>query len=332
MAPAACPPAGIYVPVPTFFAGKSSPDYHPASPPLDPETQGAYSVYLARSGVKGLVILGSTGEGIHLHPSERSTVLRASHRALDVAGYKDYPLIVGTATQSIAEAVEQLSQAKQDGAQWGLCLVPGYFAAAASQESIIAWFRAVADKSPIPVMVYHYPGVSNNVQCTPSTLAALAAHPNIVGCKLSHGDVSAHGLVTANPAVDPAHFAVFTGFGQQLLAVTALGAAGAIDGSAGFFPRAVVRLHDLAGKGNPTADEARERLLLQYRVSGVYEFVLRFGIVGVKEAVSRLRGFGEVGGARAPLLGGLPGGDEEWAKWKGIFEPMEDMEKSVGGL
>ena len=73
------------------------------------------------------------------------------------------------------------------------------------------------------------------VKVAPSTFATLAQHPNIVGCKLSHGDTSHHAQIASNPAIDPSHFHAFTGLGQQLLPVMSVGVAGAIDGTAGFF-------------------------------------------------------------------------------------------------
>lgn len=151
--PSNTPPAGIYVPVPTFFARRSSPSYDSVVNPLDTDTQAAHALYLARAGIRGLVILGSTGEAVHLHFSERAKVLRAVRDALDREGFADYPIMAGTATNGIEETVEQLRDAKEAGAQWGLCLVPGYFAGASTQEGIIAWFRAVADRSPIPVLM-----------------------------------------------------------------------------------------------------------------------------------------------------------------------------------
>jgi len=90
---------------------------------------------------------------VHLSNKERFEVLSGIRKELEKAGFKDYPIIAGTASQNIEEVVEQLKSAKEAGSQWGLCLVPGYFAGASTQEGIIEWFRAVADQSPIPIMV-----------------------------------------------------------------------------------------------------------------------------------------------------------------------------------
>lgn len=149
----AAPPAGIYVPIPTFFAKRSALAYNAVTPPLDFETQGAHAVYLAKAGIKGLVVLGSTGEAVHIHPRDRAALLSRLRAALEKEGFKDYPLIAGTATHSVEETVEQLQDAKAAGAQWGMVLVPGYNAAVTPQEGIISWFQAVADQSPIPILV-----------------------------------------------------------------------------------------------------------------------------------------------------------------------------------
>jgi 2-keto-3-deoxy-L-rhamnonate aldolase len=148
------PPAGVYVPVPTFFVSRKASNYNPVAAPVDIATQAAHSIHLAKSGIRGLVVLGSTGEAVHLTNTERFEVLSGIRKGLENAGFKDYPIIAGTAAQNIQEVVDQLKSAKEAGAQWGLCLVPGYFAGASTQEGIIQWFKAVADASPIPVMVY----------------------------------------------------------------------------------------------------------------------------------------------------------------------------------
>lgn len=168
------------------------------------------------------------------------------------------------------------------------------------------------------------------VKVTPATFATLAQHPNIVGCKLSHGDVSQLTQIASNPAIDGRTFRVFTGLGQQLLPVVSVGCGGAIDGSAGFFPKALVRLFHLSQETTTLSEAERaERRLLQYRVSCMEEIVVRYGIPGIKEAISRLRGFGDADGTRLPLAGGLPGGDAEWAKWKGVLDDMEELEKAL---
>lgn len=176
---------------------------------------------------------------------------------------------------------------------------------------------------------YHYPGVSNNVKFLPATHATLSRHPNIVGCKLSHGDISHHCQVASNPAIDPTRFHAYTGLGQQLMAAMTVGCAGAIDGCAGFFPRAMVRLYGLSDAHHLTDTDLLERKRLQYKASCCEELVVGHGTVGIKDAISRLRGFGDPDGTRLPLWGGM--GDEEWVSWDVIVGAMEVEETRLGG-
>ena len=113
---------------PTFFAQTSASNYDPISPPLDLETQSKHSLFLVKAGIKGLVLLGSTGEAIHMTNKERRQLLESQRKTLDDAGFKDRPIIAGTATQGIEETIEQLVDAKSAGAEYGLVLAPGYFA------------------------------------------------------------------------------------------------------------------------------------------------------------------------------------------------------------
>ncbi|ODQ73368.1 hypothetical protein LIPSTDRAFT_3690 [Lipomyces starkeyi NRRL Y-11557] len=321
----AAPPPGIYVPVPTFFASKLSPVYNNAlRPPLDLETQLAHSLHLAKAGIKGLVLLGSTGEAVHLTRTERSELISAVKNGLADNGFEEYPLIAGTASNSIDETVGMLIEAKESGAGWGMVLVPSYFAAFVTQQGIIDWYTTVADMSPIPIMIYYYPGVSNNVMVTPETITTLAEHPNIVGAKLSHGNISHHTIVAQHPTVKQTGFATFTGLGQQLLPVLAVGCPGAIDGLAAFFPKSVVYIFNLVEEGK--WGKARE---VQSFVSSAEELIVKFGTAGIKEAVSRILGFGDNDGCRAPLHGGFPEGDKEWEKWSTIMSPLVKLEASL---
>jgi 2-keto-3-deoxy-L-rhamnonate aldolase len=176
---------------------------------------------------------------------------------------------------------------------------------------------------------YHYPGVSNNVKVVPSTFATLSKHPNIVGCKLSHGDVSYHAQIASNPSIDHTRFHTFTGLGQQLLPVMSIGCAGTIDGCAGFFPKSIVHLYNLSVENSPTEAVVKERRLLQYKVSAVEELVVKFGTVGIKEAISRILGMGDIDGTRLPLCGGMPGGDKEWENWEGAIGNLKAVEKNL---
>ncbi len=68
---------------------------------------------------------------------------------------------------------------------------------------------------------------------------------------------------------------------------------------------------------------------MQYKVSTVEELVVKFGTVGIKEAISRVLGMGDRDGTRLPLTGGIPGGDEEWENWKEAFGDLEAVENII---
>ncbi|KAE9982898.1 hypothetical protein EG328_010445 [Venturia inaequalis] len=342
---AVSPPTGVFVPVPTFF--------HPPSPggdslqaKLDTDTQVRHSIHLARNGVRGLVLLGSTGEAIHLSRSERSQLISAVRKGLDDDGFLAYPIMTGVLTYSVEEALEWLDDAASAGSDWGLVLVPGYFGTAANQDNIKEWYTVVADHSPLPILVYastlikcywtvandldnsyNYPGVTNQVMVEPQTYTHLAQHPNIVGCKMSHGNVSHHVQVSLDPEIDHSKFRVFSGFGQQLGPIVFFGAAGVIDGLAAMYPRTVSRLMDLAERRPIEPEVLAEIQTMQFAVSCAEEYIGAWGIVGIKEGVYRVLGMGNQEGGRLPLKGKLS--DEQWNIWSSTMSRMAALEKSI---
>jgi hypothetical protein len=139
--------------VPTFFAKEGTASFDPVSPPLDLETQSKHSLFLVKGGIRGLVILGTTGEAVHITREERNELIKSQRKTLDDAGYKDRPIIAGTATQNIDDTLQQIAESKEAGAESVLVLSPGYFATAVNQGGIQRWFEAVADKSVLPIMI-----------------------------------------------------------------------------------------------------------------------------------------------------------------------------------
>ena len=110
-------------------------------------------MHLAKNGVRGLVLLGSTGEAIHMSRQERFDLVSGVRKGLDAAGFPDYPIMAGVLINSVDETLEWLEDFKKAGAQWGLVLAPGYFGAAANQENLVEWYKVVADNSQIPILM-----------------------------------------------------------------------------------------------------------------------------------------------------------------------------------
>ncbi|EPS39549.1 hypothetical protein H072_6749 [Dactylellina haptotyla CBS 200.50] len=328
------PPDGIYVPVPTFF---SSFDKSAYKQPLDIPAQTEHTLFLASAGVKGLILCGSTGEAVHLSLGERVELISSQKKALVEKGYDNVVIMAGTASQNIDETVGVIRESKNAGASYALVLTPSYFAGAGgySEEGMRSWYMAVADNSELPVLVYNYPAVTNNLQLSLSLMKHLSTHPNIVGCKLSHGNMSHHLILSSSPDIPHEKFRVFTGLGQQLLPLllSGPGAAGAIDGTAAYFPKTLIRIHALSKKiaaanGNVSAEEWKEVHALQCAFSEVEEWVVKFGTIGIKEAVRKVLGIsvGQEGG-RLPFCESHVG--KEWEKFKPVFEAVQEYENKL---
>lgn len=144
----------------------------------------------------------------------------------------------------------------------------------------------------------------------------------------SHGNVSHHVQVSLDPAINHDKFRVFSGFGQQLGPIVHFGAAGVIDGLAAFYPKAVVRLMSLA-EARPIEPAAlQEAQKLQQAISVAQEYIGNFGIIGIKEAIFRVTGFGISEGGRLPLKGKVP--DGEWEEWhRRVLSPVQAFEAQL---
>lgn len=144
---------------------------------------------------------------------------------------------------------------------------------------------------------------------------------------MSHGNVSHHMQVSLHPSIDHSQFHLYSGFGQQLYPIVSMGGSGVIDGMAAFFPKTVVRLYNLA-ISLPT-DEAQMKEIggLQFAVSSMEEWIGSYGIAGIKVAIAKVLGMGELEN-RAPIVNNV--GDEEWKQWKEQVQRMKGIEDSLG--
>lgn len=111
---------------------------------------------MASAGV-GPLLAGSMGEAHHLSHSERATLIKCARRALDGASLQHVPIIVGTGAGSTRETIELSKEATAAGADYAIVITSGYFAGALipSRKALKTFFTEVAEKSPIPVMIYN---------------------------------------------------------------------------------------------------------------------------------------------------------------------------------
>jgi 4-hydroxy-2-oxoglutarate aldolase len=240
------------------------------------------------TGVAGCVVLGSTGESVMLSRDEADSVLAA---AKEVAA-SDKLLIAGTGAESTGETIARTKRAAALGYPVALVKTPYYYKPAYRAETYLHHYRAVADASPIPILLYSVPQFTGVSLETPEILA-LSEHPNIIGIKDSSGNIQRIGEMVAGTSSD---FQVLTGGAAVLYPALAMGARGAILALAAALPEKCAEVHELVEKGEH--DKARELQLLL--VGASKRVVAESGIPGVKFAMN-LRGY-HGGVARRPLL------------------------------
>ncbi|HKW19272.1 MAG TPA: dihydrodipicolinate synthase family protein [Terriglobales bacterium] len=140
--------------------------------------------HYSKTPVAGIVVLGSTGETVMLSDEERQQVLKTASQAC--AAHK--VLIAGTGAESAIETLKLTEYAAQFGYDVALVRTPFYFRNRMPKEGMLAFYRTVADQSPIPVMIYSVP-VFTGYDIPAELVIELAEHPNIIGIKESGGDV-----------------------------------------------------------------------------------------------------------------------------------------------
>jgi dihydrodipicolinate synthase/N-acetylneuraminate lyase len=138
----------------------------------------------SKTPVSGVIALGSTGEAVMLSDDERREVLRVTRQAC--APHK--VLIAGTGAESAIETLRLTDYAAELGYDMALVRTPFFYQSRMQPANMLAFYRTVADRSPIPVMIYNVP-VFTKYDMPVEIVAELAGHPNIVGIKESGGDV-----------------------------------------------------------------------------------------------------------------------------------------------
>ncbi len=144
----------------------------------------ANMAHYSRTLLAGMVVLGSTGEAVELDDGETREVLRAAAQATA----PEKVLIAGVSRESVRGTVALAEAAAEFQYDAVLVRTPAYYARQMSAAAVLHYFRTVADRSPLPVLLYNIP------QCAPYNLpvelvAELAGHPNILGIKESSGSI-----------------------------------------------------------------------------------------------------------------------------------------------
>jgi 4-hydroxy-2-oxoglutarate aldolase len=276
--------AGVFVPVTTPFRGDEV-----AVDRLADNLRAWNATPLA-----GYVVLGSTGEFPMLGDAERDRVLVAAREAIP----RGKTFLAGTGADSTRQTIARTRRAAEIGADVAIVVTPHYFtrefAHAAAQ---VRHYLAVADASPIPVMIYNFPR-NTGINLEPATVARIAGHPNVCGIKDSSGLIPQCAQMIDQT---PKSFHVLTGSATGLLPSLAIGAAGGVLALALIAAREFCEVFTLARQAR--WEEARgiaQRMAVAERgISGQY------GIGGLKAALDLQGLYG--GPCRMPLP--TPDGD-----------------------
>lgn len=270
--------AGVFAPIPTPFDDQDAVDTR--------RLRAALTRWAARP-LTGFVVLGSNGEAALMDDFEADRVIVAAREAIP----RGRPFIVGTGRESTQAAVRAAKRAAEHGADAVLVRTPAFFKTQMTTDAFVRHYTAVADASPVPVLLYNFTAVTG-VNLLPGAVTRLAPHPNIIGMKESNADIAQIAdLVSGTPA----DFQVLAGTTSTFYAALCVGAVGGILAPACVIPDACVRLFELARAGrHAEAVQLQRELVPLARLLGQ-----TYGVPGLKAALN-LIGY-DVGVPRPPL-------------------------------
>lgn len=242
-------PPGIHVPSLTWFGQDQE---------IDWDLQRRHIEFLVSSGLDGgmffpylvrtywliciVVIAGTNGEAVTLTTAEKSQLVRTTREIANDLGRPDICITFGTSSQCTREVINETRLAKEAGADYVLVLTPSYFHFAMTQDAIVAFFEELADASPLPVVIYNFPGVVAGLDVNSEMLERLGQHPNIVGVKLTCGGIAKVARVAAQ--FKPEEFSALAGQSDWLVPALSVGAQGVITGVANLYPKVCRHLLD----------------------------------------------------------------------------------------
>jgi dihydrodipicolinate synthase/N-acetylneuraminate lyase len=138
----------------------------------------------SRTPVAGIVVLGSTGEAIMLSDQERRDVFKAAREAAAPSKV----LIAGTGVESAIETLRLTEYTAELGYDVAMVRTPHYYKKQMHPANLLAFYRTVADRSPLPIIIYNFPQATG-YDMPAEVVIELAGHPNLIGIKESSGDV-----------------------------------------------------------------------------------------------------------------------------------------------
>ena len=199
--------------------------------------------------------------------------------------------VVGAGQQSTRATIAETKTGFSRRSRCVLVITPHFYRPAITQDALVTHFTAVADASPVPVILYSMPDLTG-IKIEPETVAQLSAHPNIVGIKDSSADIAGFQKTVT---LVPEDFAVLTGNGTILSTALESGARGAILAVGCVAPMLCLEIYRLVEAGEGDRATAYQEKLTPLALA----VTTRYGIGGLKAAMDMM---GFTGGAvRAPL-------------------------------
>lgn len=268
---------GVFAPIPTAFA----PDGALQAPPL------GFLEYLRDGGLDGVVALGTNGEAAHLTEAERMRWVQSVRTSLPAP----LRLIAGSGADSTLATIERTATAAAHGAEAALVLAPIYFRRQLTVEALRRHYHAVADASPIPILIYNMPA-NMGYDLGVEWIAQLARHPNIAGLKDSSGDIARYSRLRAEMGPN---FVLLSGTGEKLIEALEAGADGGILALANLAPAACARIRRAFEGGDLEQARRQQRTIAPLGAA----LTAGYGVPGVKAGL-RMLGY-DHGDPRPPL-------------------------------
>ncbi|KAK6857844.1 hypothetical protein PG990_013504 [Apiospora arundinis] len=270
-------PPGVHVPSLTWFRNDKTQE-------IDWDIQTKHIEFLVSSGLHGIVLAGTNGEAVTLTPEEKSKLVSTTREVATRLGRPELPITMGCGGGCTRDVIGETVLAHKAGADFALVLVPSYFHFAMDSDAIVAFFEELADSSPVPIVVYNFPGVAAGLDVNSEMLSRLGRHANIVGVKLTCGGIAKVARVAAEFA--PEQFAALAGQSDWLVPAMAVGSVGTITGVANLYPRVCLEIFDLYRAGKTKEAEAAQLALAKME----WGFA-KGGINGTKWIVAKLLGY-----------------------------------------
>ena len=272
---------GIFAPVTTPFRGDE----------IDSAAFAANLRHYAATALAGVVVLGSNGEAPLLDDDEADQLIETARGVWPAGKW----LIAGTGRESLRATIAATARAAARGVDAVMVRTPSFYKARVSADGLADFYTAVADRSPVPVILYNVT-MFTGVNLLPETAARLSAHPNIIGVKDSGGDVTVIAELVAGCRNG---FGVLAGSTSALYASLVVGATGATIGPGAVAPDMCAALQTAVDAGRH--HEARA---LQARLMPIAKSVgALYGVPGLKAAVDAC---GLAGGPPRPPLRPVP--------------------------